>query len=99
MGFVNINWPFALSLSKGIILGKLWFDRLTTNGLGKFALVAQREPLLHAKLVLLVHDRQAKFMKADLLLKQRVRANSQQRFAAGDAFGGELLLLFLQTAG
>ena len=63
------------------------------------AFVAQRETLLHTEFVLLVDNRQTEFVKADLLLEQRVRADGEQRFAGGDMFGGELLVFFFQAAG
>ena len=63
------------------------------------ALAAQRQALLHAELVLLVHDHQAQLGELDLVLEQRVGADGELRLACRDAFGGGLLVLFLQAAG
>ena len=45
------------------------------------ALVAQRQPLVHAEAVLLVDDDQAELRERDALLHQRVRADDDVRAA------------------
>ena len=63
------------------------------------ALVAQREPLLHAEAVLLVHRHKAEFGEHHTLLEQRVGADHHRDLADGDGRECGVLLRFLQLAG
>ena len=48
------------------------------------ALLAQREALVHAEAVLLVHDHEREPREADLLLEERMRADHDAAAAVGD---------------
>ncbi len=55
--------------------------------------------MLHAELVLLVHDDQAQLMELDRGLEQRMRADGKLGIALRDALGSRSLVLLLQAAG
>ena len=64
----------------------------------EFAL-PRKARLLHAELVLLVHDDQAQFVELDRSLEQCMRADGEFGIALCDALGGGGFVFFFQAAG